>query len=41
MSLMSFYILIWPVVSAGILALLIISLVRDIRQSKANGTEMI
>lgn len=41
MTIMSFYILLWPVVSAAILALLITSLVRDIRQAKVNGTEMI
>lgn len=41
MTLMSFYILLWPVVSTAILALLIISLYKDIRHAKANGTEMI
>ncbi len=41
MTLMSFYILLWPTVSTAILALLLISLFRDIRAAKANGTEMI
>lgn len=38
---MQFYILVWPVISAAILLLLVVSLVRDIRQSRRDGTEMI
>ncbi|HLS42441.1 MAG TPA: putative transporter small subunit [Paenalcaligenes sp.] len=36
-----FYILVWPVISAGILALLIFSLVRDLRAAKREGREMV
>lgn len=35
------YVLIWPILSAGVLALLLVSLVRDIRASRKNGEEMI
>ncbi|MGG4605193.1 putative transporter small subunit [Paenalcaligenes sp. Me131] len=35
------YILIWPVLSAGVLALLIGALVRDWRAAKRDGKEMI
>ncbi len=35
------YILAWPVLSLGILALLIVSLVRDIRHSRKTGEEML
>lgn len=41
MSWLSLYILIWPVISAGILLLLVISLIRDIRQARKTGEEMI
>lgn len=41
MSWIPFYILIWPVISAGILVLLIISLIRDIRRARKHGEEMI
>ncbi|GAA5089947.1 MULTISPECIES: putative transporter small subunit [Paenalcaligenes] len=36
-----FYILIWPVLSTGILALLLVSLFRDIRAAKREGREML
>ncbi|MGO3889537.1 MAG: putative transporter small subunit [Paenalcaligenes sp.] len=35
------YILIWPVLSAGVLVLLIGALVRDWRAAKRDGKEMI
>lgn len=41
MSWISVYILIWPVISAGILLLLIVSLIRDIREARKTGEEMI
>lgn len=41
MSWIPLYILVWPVISAGILALLIISLIRDIRRARKTGEEMI
>lgn len=41
MSWIPLYILIWPVISAGVLALLIVSLIRDIRRARRTGEEMI
>ncbi|MEZ2720271.1 putative transporter small subunit [Paenalcaligenes hominis] len=38
---LSIYILIWPVMSAGILVLLLVSLFRDIRAAKREGREML
>lgn len=35
------YILIWPVLSAGVLVLLLVSLFRDIRAAKREGREML
>jgi len=38
---LSAYILIWPVISAGILAMLIVALIRDMREARRKGEEMI
>lgn len=35
------YILVWPVLSAIILAILVVSLIRDIIRSKREGKEML
>ncbi|MFW8566820.1 putative transporter small subunit [Orrella sp. 11846] len=35
------YILVWPVISAGILTLLVVSLIRDIRRARKDGTSML
>lgn len=39
--LLTFYILIWPVISAGVLALLVVALIRDVRAARRGGQEMI
>lgn len=39
--LLTFYILIWPVISAGVLALLVVALIRDIRAARRGGQEMV
>lgn len=39
--LLTSYFLIWPVISAGVLALLIIALVRDARNARRSGADMI
>ncbi len=41
MSWLPLYILIWPVISAGILVLLVVSLIRDIRRARKTGEEMV
>lgn len=38
---LSIYILIWPVLSVGVLALLLVSLFRDIRNAKREGRDML
>jgi len=38
---LSAYILIWPVISAAILVILIVALIRDVREARRNGQEMI
>lgn len=35
------YILVWPVISAGVLLLLVVSLIRDLRAAKREGREML
>lgn len=35
------YILVWPVISAGILALLVGALFRDIRNARNKGSDML
>ena len=39
--LLTFYILIWPVISAGVLAVLIVALIKDMRAARRGGQEMI
>lgn len=41
MNMLSLYILIWPLISAGILALLVISLFKDIVHARKHGLDMI
>lgn len=41
MSWLPLYILIWPVISAGVLLLLIVSLIRDIKSARKTGEDMI
>lgn len=36
-----FYILVWPVISSGILLLLLVSLFRDLRAAKREGRDML
>ncbi|HLR78029.1 MAG TPA: putative transporter small subunit [Burkholderiaceae bacterium] len=38
---LTFYILIWPVLSAGILVLLVAALIRDLRAARRSGDNMI
>lgn len=38
---LTFYILVWPVISAGILALLLVSLFRDVRAARRDGQSMV
>lgn len=38
---LSAYILVWPVLSAGILVMLIVALIRDMREARRTGEEMI
>ena len=38
---LSAYILIWPVISAAILVILMVALIRDVREARRNGQEMI
>lgn len=38
---LSIYILIWPILSAGVLAMLIVALIRDMREARRTGEEMI
>ena len=40
-ELLTAYILVWPVLSAGILLLLLVALVRDARAAKREGRDMI
>lgn len=35
------YILVWPVVAAGVLAVLLVSIVRDLRVARSDGTEIV
>lgn len=39
--LLTFYILVWPVLSAGVLAVLIVALIRDMRAARRDGQSMI
>ncbi|MGO1541734.1 MAG: putative transporter small subunit [Luteimonas sp.] len=40
-TLLSFYILVWPVLAMGVLTLLCIALVRDIRAARRKGTGLV
>ncbi len=35
------YILVWPVISTGILIMLIVALIRDMREARRSGEEMV
>ena len=39
--LLTFYILIWPVISAGVLAVLVVALLRDLRAARSEGQGMV
>ncbi|WP_236844461.1 putative transporter small subunit [Bordetella sp. 15P40C-2] len=39
--LLTLYILVWPVISAAILAILIVALCRDVKRAKETGESMI
>lgn len=39
--LLTAYILVWPVISAGILVLLVVSLIRDLRAARRDGQGMV
>lgn len=39
--LLTIYILIWPVISAGVLAVLLVSLFKDIRKARRDGKSMV
>ena len=39
--LLTAYILVWPVISAGILLVLIVALIRDLRAASKSDSEMI
>lgn len=39
--LLTLYILIWPVISAGVLAVLLFSLFKDIRKARRDGKSMV
>ena len=41
MNILSLYILIWPMISTGILALLVISLFKDIMHARKHGLAMV
>lgn len=38
---LTIYILVWPVISSGILLLLLVSLFRDLRAAKREGRDML
>ena len=40
-TLLSFYILVWPVLAMGVLTLLCIALIRDIRAARRKGTGLV
>lgn len=40
-TLLSFYILVWPVLAMGVLTLLCIALARDIRAARRKGTGLV
>ena len=40
-TLLSFYILVWPVLALGVLVLLCVALARDIRAARKKGTGLV
>jgi len=40
-TLLTTYILIWPVISAGILVLLLVSLFRDVKRARKTGDSLV
>jgi hypothetical protein len=40
-ALLTGYFLVWPIVSAGVLVVLIVALLRDMRNARRDGEEMI
>ena len=40
-TLLSFYILVWPVLAVGVLVLLCVALARDIRAARKKGTDLV
>lgn len=40
-ALLTGYFLIWPIISAGVLTLLIVALIRDMRRAHQNGDTMV
>ena len=38
---LSAYILVWPILSMGILIMLVVALIRDLREARRTGDEMI
>lgn len=40
-ALLSFYILVWPVLALGVLVLLCVALVRDIRAARKKGSGLV
>jgi hypothetical protein len=35
------YILVWPVIAAGVLAVLVVSMLRDLRLARRDGTDIV
>lgn len=40
-NLLTFYILVWPVISMGVLGVLIVALFKDLRAARRDGQSMI
>lgn len=40
-NLLTFYILVWPVISMGVLGVLVVALFRDLRAARRDGQDMI
>lgn len=40
-NLLTFYILIWPAISVGVLGLLVVALIKDLRAARREGQTMI
>ena len=38
---LTFYVLIWPVIAAGVMLTLCVSVWRDLRKAKREGTELV